>query len=83
MARHLLTVLLLTFALAVNAQTGNTIADNIIRQLSIFRQEKTYVHTDAADYDAGDRIWMKVYVVDALSHEPQSESLYAEVLPEG
>ena len=79
MARHLLTVLLLTFALAVNAQTGNTIADNIIRQLSIFRQEKTYVHTDAADYDAGDRIWMKVYVVDALSHEPQSESLYAYV----
>jgi hypothetical protein len=37
------------------------------------------IKTFAADYAPGDRMWLKVYVVGALSHEPQSESLYAYV----
>lgn len=53
--------------------------NRIIGQLKAFPQEKTYTHVDAADYAAGDRIWLKVYVVNALSHQPTSESLYAYV----
>lgn len=63
----------------LHAQTEQIIIDRIINQLRAFPQEKTYAHTDATDYAPGERIWLKVYVVKALSHEPQSESLYAYV----
>jgi len=45
--------------------------------LFVYAQETTYTHTDAADYMPGDRIWLKVYVVDLQTHKPASPSLYA------
>ena len=78
--KHLVTWLA-CFAMlsATKAQTHPAIVNHIISQLRIFPQEKTYVHTDAADYAPGDRIWFKVYVVNALSHEPVDNSLYTYV----
>ncbi len=46
---------------------------------SLVAQERTYTHTDAADYAPGDRIWLKVYVVRANSYEPVADNLYAYV----
>ncbi len=66
-------------AVTLYAQNEQVIVGRIIKQLNLNRQEKTYTHTDASDYAAGDRIWLKVYVVNSLSHEPVSESLYAYV----
>ena len=76
--------LFLMFAMTVvtatlAAQTGNILTDRIIEQLHLYPQEKTYIHADAADYAPGDRVWLKVYVVKALSHEPVNESRYAYV----
>lgn len=76
--------LFLMFAMTVvtatlAAQTGNILTDRIIEQLHLYPQEKTYIHADAADYAPGDRVWLKVYVVKALSHEPVDESRYAYV----
>lgn len=61
------------------AQDSNIITNRIIRQLQLYPQEKTYVHTDANHYIPSDRIWLKVYVVEALSHIPTNESRYAYV----
>ena len=77
--RILFAALLMVVAFSAKAQDEQTIINRIISQLRMFPQEKTYTHTDAADYAPGDRIWLKVYVVNSLSHEPVSESLYAYV----
>ena len=70
---------LLLLTLSAQAQEANQIAQHIIQQLKAFPQEKTYMHTDATDYAIGDRIWVKVYVVNALMHEPTEESRYVYV----
>lgn len=80
MNRYFLSAIMLFLsAVLMRAQTNNMLIDRIIRQLQMAPQEKTYVHTDAADYAPGDRIWLKVYVLNALSHEPVDESRYAYV----
>lgn len=79
MKHILLLVSALMAAVGLSAQTDEPIVNRIINQVQLYPQEKTYTHTDAADYAPGDRIWLKVYVVNALSHEPISQSLYAYV----
>ncbi|MBQ8047520.1 MAG: carboxypeptidase regulatory-like domain-containing protein [Prevotella sp.] len=79
MKRFVMLVVLTGLFLSLYAQHESVIVDRIISQLQQYPQEKTYVHTDATDYVAGDRVWLKVYVVNALSHEPVDESLYAYV----
>lgn len=63
----------------LKAQEKSNVFDRILKQVKCFPQEKTYIHTDASTYLAGERIWLKVYVVDALSHEPINKSRYAYV----
>ena len=41
--------------------------------------EKLYLHTDKSCYLSGDTIWMKAYLVDAISHKPQTLSKYVYV----
>lgn len=42
-------------------------------------QEKVYVHTDKPYYFAGDTIWLKTYLVNAITHFPGNGSRYAYV----
>ncbi len=39
-------------------------------QLSLFPQEKVYLHTDKPYYLAGEQIWFRAHIVDAASHLP-------------
>jgi hypothetical protein len=39
-----------------------------------FPMEKIYVHTDKPHYVAGDTLWLKIYVVNAVNHQPDSAS---------
>lgn len=52
--------------------------DKILKQLEIFRskfwQQKINIHTDRNSYMAGERIWMKCYLVNAFSFLPDSVS---------
>ena len=50
-------------------------------QLSVFPQEKVYLHTDKPYYTSGERIWFRAHVVDAASHTPVTEinCIYAEL----
>ena len=72
----------LSFALATEAQdakTLNSIQDSIIKQLALFPQEKIHLHTDRTVYVPGEKIWFKVYVVDAVSNQSPTPSQYAYV----
>lgn len=79
MRKLVLSVMLIIGSIVSLAQTDTLLTGRIIREIQAFPQEKTYVHTDATDYQPGDRVWLKIYVVDALSHEPTDASLYAYV----
>ena len=45
-------------------------------------QEKLYLHTDKQFYLAGEIVWFKIYVLDAVSHQPIniSKLAYVEIL---
>lgn len=76
---YILSAILLNASI-VSAQS--TAFARLQQQQQLFPQEKTYVHTDAADYYAASRIWLKVYVVDALSNKPlrYAPHVYAELI---
>ncbi len=65
---------------------GDTLISRMHYQTQIFPQEKLYIHTDRATYTGGETIWMRAYVVNAISHKPEllSRYVYAELIdPEG
>ncbi|HET7733340.1 MAG TPA: hypothetical protein VFK73_05815, partial [Paludibacter sp.] len=52
------------------------------KQWSMAQQEKVYLQTDKPYYSAGENIWFKGYVVNAVTHMPKSLSqfLYVELI---
>ena len=82
-----------TNALADNAplmeiQSANPLSDSLAHvaqrfetQLSVFPQEKLYLHTDKPYYLSGERIWFRAHVVDAATHVPEfsSGSVFVEL----
>ena len=74
--------LLLLVNLFVNAQetfTLDAIQNHFLQQMALFPQEKIHVHTDRQMYIPGERIWFKVYVVDAFLHLSPTYSQYAYI----
>ena len=63
------------------ADTLDRVAKRFDMQLSVFPQEKIYLHTDKPYYISGERIWFRAHVVDAASHVPTTEvdCVYAEL----
>ena len=59
------------FVLVASAQIMNpdAIQDSLYRQIELFPQEKIHLHTDCNMYIPDEKIWFKVYVVDAFSHK--------------
>lgn len=48
----------------------------------LYTSEKVYLHTDRDQYLAGDTLWAKAYLFDAVNHHfsTQSEVLYVSIL---
>ena len=67
------------FAGAQDMITLSAIQDSVIKQLTLFPQEKIHLHTDRTMYIPGEKIWFKAYLVDALSHQGQMLSQYVYV----
>ena len=61
------------------AQTNNVLLSRILRQVQLFPQEKTYIFTDAESYQAGQRIHLRVFLVNAVVHQTDSMSHYVYV----
>ena len=51
-------------------------------QLSVFPQEKIYLHTDKPYYITGEKIWFRAHLADAVTHVPApfSRYIYVELL---
>lgn len=49
------------------------------KHLTEMPQEKVYVHTDKPYYFAGDTIWLKAYLVNAITHFPDNGSQYVYI----
>ena len=78
--RKLLFIIFLTcFQTSLYAQTNNVLLSRILRQVQLFPQEKTYVFTDADSYQAGQRINLRVFLVNAVVHQANSMSRYVYV----
>lgn len=78
--RKLLFIIFLTcFQTSLYAQTNNVLLSRILRQVQLFPQEKTYVFTDADSYQAGQRINLRVFLVNAVVHQADSVSRYVYV----
>lgn len=58
---------------------SEVVQQHIAEQVLLFPQEKVYVHTDRANYVAGERIWFSAYLLDAVLHTPTFQSNYLTV----
>ena len=67
------------FSLYAQRSVPDSLAFTFRNQLKIFPQEKIYVHTDKPYYIYGEKIWFRVYLADAMTHEPASISQYVYV----
>jgi TonB-dependent SusC/RagA subfamily outer membrane receptor len=56
-----------------------SVQDSILVQLAHYPQEKIHLHLDRNIYVPGEKIWFKAYVVDALTHIPESKSRFVYV----
>ena len=45
----------------------------------LFPQEKFYLQNDKNEYISGEKVWFRVYLADALTHRPVSDSRYSYV----
>ena len=83
MRRFMLLTLLVVVCMLTCAQIADTVSARLDYQRWIFPQEKIHVTTDKPYYTAGDTIWMRVFVVDAATHQPvhASRFVYVELRP--
>ena len=79
MRKLIFIILLICFNTSLYAQTNNVLLSRILRQVQLFPQEKTYVFTDAESYQVGQRIHLRVFLVNAVVHQMDSMSHYVYV----
>jgi hypothetical protein len=83
--KALLTVVFSVFGIILLGQKTDTSQDinpvekKWLQQLQLFPQEKIHVHTDKSTYVAGEKIWYRAYVVDAVLNRPLYTSRYVYV----
>ena len=83
-----LTIVLLFFTFQLSAQNNvenaDSLAGRFIKELRIDPKEKVFVQTNKWFYVAGEEIWLKAWIVNALSHKyySRSKTLYADLVDE-
>ena len=82
----LLSLLLLPIPslMAQNDIESDSVMNRLLIQSNLFAQENIYAQTDKSDYVAGDTLWFRTYLVDAVSRKPTNLShySYAELINE-
>jgi hypothetical protein len=82
----LITLIVFTSSIVAWKHADDPRVTKIINQLSYFRtkykQQKVYLHTDKDIYLAGETIWMKAYLMDGSTFQPDtlSEDIYVELI---
>lgn len=74
--------LLLVVTMFTNANAQIDIKDSVLSHYKRLPQEKVYLHTDKPYYAAGDTIWFRAHVADAVTNTPvdRSKFVYVELL---
>ncbi len=76
-------LILLSFALPAQSQTGNQAIDsaivNLYLQLHVYPQEKVYVQTDRPYYLTGEKIHFRAFLLHASTLNPSTFSRYVYV----
>ena len=49
------------------------------KQMSIYPQEKIFIHTDKSYYLSGEKIWLRTHIAEARTHQPALISKYVYV----
>ena len=79
--RFLILFFLIGFSSIIRGQ--NSMPDSLAllfhNQLSVFPQEKIYLHTDKPIYITGEKLWFRAHLVNAASHVPFPLSRYVYV----
>lgn len=76
-----LTFSLLSESQSVNLPSKDSLVNRIIEQIVLFPQEKIHLHTDKPVYIAGETIWFRAHVANAVIHTPlTSQYVYAELI---
>jgi hypothetical protein len=64
-----------------NKPQTDSLIGKIIEQIILFPQEKIHLHTDKPVYIAGETIWFRAHVADAVIHTPLvRQYVYAELV---
>lgn len=81
MVKRILILMIMALAIVSSllAQDAQAIAERLDLQRYKFPQEKIHVMTDRGAYLAGDTLWLRVWVVDAATHQPVSASKFVYV----
>ncbi|MBQ0057061.1 MAG: hypothetical protein KBT20_05320 [Bacteroidales bacterium] len=79
-------ILTLTFSTDVSAQeiSEKKLRERVIWQNELFPQEKVHITTDKEIYLSGDTVWMRPFLVDAMTCSPVSRSrfMYVDLVSE-
>lgn len=59
-----------------NADLSDSVIAGFTRQLTLYPQEKLYLHTDKPQYISGETLWFRAHLVDALLHIQANASRY-------
>ncbi len=83
MRRRVTFLMMLCIFCALTAQAQTFLPDSMqarsIEQCKILPQEKLYIHTDKSTYIAGEKIWLRAYTLDGISHDYEEVSRYVYV----
>lgn len=61
--------------------TKESVDSSIIEQIVLFPQEKIHLQSDKSLYVSGEKIWFRVYLVDAVLHQPLlSQYVFVELI---
>ncbi|MDD4923187.1 MAG: hypothetical protein PHS30_12040, partial [Bacteroidales bacterium] len=78
---------LTTVATSLSAQTNKPgfpeqVSERFFKEVLQLPQEKLYLHMDKPYYSAGEDIWFKGYLVNAITHAPTAKSnfIYVELI---
>jgi hypothetical protein len=69
----------LSFGQVADRLPLDSAVNNVLTQVLLFPQEKIYVQTDKPYYISGETIFFRIFLLDALSHQPSDISRYVYV----
>ena len=83
MKKLILTIAVLVVLWSFGVPENDSYPVKVFRGLLTFvqqrPQEKVYLHTDRDHYEAGEQVWLRAYLTNAVTHQASTLSRYVYV----